>query len=411
MLKHLQILTALFLMLNGQTLFAQVNNDSIFNSAIINSRSKNFTQAIAEAEKVLATDSNRVDALLFVARVYSWQHRYNKAKDYVHRAYKKDNANEELYDLWLNILLWNNEPEELSATCDLAESHQYKNKYNLYVKRLQVQEQLKNYKEIVKTVEGESGKIYFDSLQIRNIYKQSVILSKDKFISAYYSLDFFDRGEAQHLAYLDYSFKIGEDRLIFRANVAHRFGINGMQLETDLYKVLNKVNYMYFNYGYAFSTTIFPQHRAGYELYFPIRQLEASFGTRYMRFPDKNIFIGTASLSKYFGNNQITLRPFYAIQDIGNSFALVSNYRRYSVRELNYWGLEFGYGNSPDDRFVLTQSNQFLRLVSYRIKLERNFVVRNINELKIGASYADEEYIAGSFRNRYTVELIYKIKL
>jgi len=76
-----------------------------------------------------------------------------------------------------------------------------------------------------------------------------------------------------------------------------------------------------------------------------------------------------------------------------------------------YWGLELGYGNSPDDRFAQTQTSQFLRFSAYKVKLEKNFVVGKTNELRIGASYTDEEYQERIFRNRYTIELIYKIKL
>lgn len=401
----------MFLMLAGQTISAQVNNDSLFSTAIAHSRNKNYSSALAEAEKVLATDSRRADVLLFIARVYSWQNQYNKAESYVSRAFKLDNTSDELYDLWLNILLWNKEAGKLSATCDLAESHHYQNKYNLFVKRLQSEELSKNYKAIVNTIEDESGKSYADSLLVKNLYNEAILQSRNQFISAYYSMDFFDKGEAQHLAYLDYSFKIGEDRIIFRANAAHRFGLNGVQLESDFYKVLNNKCYMYFNYGYSFNNVIFPQHRAGYEFYFPIKKLESSLGVRYMRFPQKDVFIGTGTLSKYFGKNSIAFRPFYIYQDIGNSFALIGNYRRYSGKPLSYWGLELGYGNSPDDRFALTQTNQFLRFSAYKVKLEKNFVLGKTNELRIGASYADEEYLKGIFRNRYTIELIYKIKL
>lgn len=411
MIKQIPILAALFLMLAAQNIAAQVNNDSIFQTAIEQSKAKNYARAVAEAEKVLTTDPNRVDVLLFVARIYSWQHQYDKSKSYINRAFTLDNTNEELYDLWLNILLWNKEAEELSATCDLAESHHYQNKYNLFVKRLQSEELSKNYKAIVKTVKNESGKAYFDSAQVKNLYREALSQSQNQFVSAYYSMDFFDKGEAQHLAYLDYSFKIGEDRIIFRANAAHRYGMNGLQLESDFYKTLNKKEYMYFNYGYSIDNVIFPLHRAGYEFYFPIKTFEASLGARYMRFPQKNVFIGTGSLSKYFGNNYLTFRPFYIHQDIANSFALIGNYRKYADNALAYWGVEAGYGNSPDDRFALTQTNQFLRLSAYRFKLEKNFVVGKTNELRIGAAYADEEFIKGSFRNRYTIELIYKIKL
>jgi len=399
-------------MLSSHLLFSQVNNDSIFSAAIEHSRNKNYTEALAQANKVLVSDSMRVDVLVFSANVYAWQHKYDKAKTFITRAYTIAKTNEELYDSWLNILLWNNEPEALKKTCLIAESHNYKNKYNMFVKRLLVYQMVKDYKGIKAVIEDRKNQEYIDSAQVIQLYEEAVLLSKDNFLSANYSLDFFDNNQPQHLASLDYSFKTGEDRIIFRVNWAHRYGSNGIQLESDFYKMLKKRKYMYFNYGYSIDNIIFPKHRAGYEFYFPLKNsFEASLGARYLRFPNRNVFITTGHLSKYFGKNWIAFRPFYVIQELGNTFSFSADYRRYSDLPLNYWGIGFGYGNSPDDRFSLTQSNQFFKLNSYKIKLEKNFILFRTNEIKIGAAYNNEEYLSGSFRNRYTIELAYKFRM
>jgi len=403
---------ALFIILISQGLFSQVNSDSIFNVAIKEASNKNYVKALENAEKVLAIHSNRIDVLLFIANVYSWQNNYDTAKIYIKKAQALDNTSQELYDSWLNILLWNNEPEALLETCNIAESDGYKNKYNLFLKRLLANKTLENYKQIIDLIEDENNKVYLDSSQINYLYKEVLLLDKNQTLAAYYSLDLFDNNLPQHLAYVDYSFKIRKHRLIFRANFTHKFEKNGLQLESDFYKVMKKNRYMYFNYGYAIDNIIFPQHRAGYEFYFPIKfNFETSIGARYLLFPDISVFIATGHLSKYVGKNWFAFRPFYAFQEIGNSFSFVSTFRRYASNKLNYWGLELGYGNSPDDRFVITQNDEFFRLNSYKIKLNRNFMIGKTNDLKIGVAYAYDEFRSGSYRNRYIIEFIYKIRV
>jgi hypothetical protein len=47
-----------------------------------------------------------------------------------------DPRNTELYDSWLNILLWNKEYDELLRTTDIAVSNGYSNEYNILLKKL-----------------------------------------------------------------------------------------------------------------------------------------------------------------------------------------------------------------------------------------------------------------------------------
>jgi YaiO family outer membrane protein len=280
------------------------------------------------------------------------------------------------------------------------------------MKRLLANQSGGNYKQVISMVEDEKNKKYHDSSQVISLYNEALLSDKKISISAYYTLDFFDDDLPQHLAYVDYGFKIGENKLIFRMNAAWRYGSHGIQLESDYYLTLKKKSYMYFSYGYSFDSEVFPVHRAGYEFYFPLKSgFEASFGARYMRYPDENIFIPTLHFAKYFNKNWLSFRPFYVIQEVGKPFSILANYRRYYGNELKFWGLEFGYGNSPDDRYALTQNNEFFGLTSLRMKIEKNVMIGRTNELRIGAAYADEEYIKGSFRNRYSVDLLFKFRL
>lgn len=411
MTKRRLTIFAFLLILFSQSLFSQVNTDSIFNTAIGQAKNKNYVKALENAEKVLAIHSSRVDVLIFIANVYSWQKNYDTALAYINKAQALDNTSQELFDSWLNILLWNKESEALLETCNIAESNGYKNKYNLFLKRLLANKELENYKQVIDLIEDENNKDYLDSSQINYLYKEVLLLDKNKALTAYYSLNIIDNNLPQHIAYIDYSFKIRKHQLILRANFSHKVEKNGLQLESDFYMALNKNRYMYFNYGYAIDNIIFPRHRAGYEFYFPIKfNFETSIGARQLLFPNTSVFIATGHLAKYVGKNWFAFRPFYAFQELGNSFSFVSTLRRYASNELNYWGLEFEYGNSPDDRFV-TQNDEFFMLNSYKIKLDRNFMIGKTNGLNIGAAYVNEEFRSDDYRNRYIIELIYKLRM
>jgi YaiO family outer membrane protein len=231
-------------------------------------------------------------------------------------------------------------------------------------------------------------------------------------VQALYSIDCFDHNAPQHLANLGYAFKVGKHSLALRANYADRYKMNDVLLESDFYLQMNNKAYMYFNYGYSFDASMFPRHRAGYEYYMPLKyKMEASLGARYMKYINSEVFIATGHLEKYMGNHWLAFRPFYVMQDNGNSCTLLANYRFYGKNPLNYWGVELTYGNSPDDSRTTMENAAFNNLDAYKIKLERNFMLNSISDVRIGIGYTREEYATSKFRNRYLIELGCRFRL
>ena len=127
---------------------------------------------------------------------------------------------------------------------------------------------------------------------------------------------------------------------------------------------------------------------------------------------NKNVVIFTGNVGHYFGNNWASLRPFYVVQNNLQSLSVVLKYRLYENDNRNFWGLEVGVGNSPDDILTTSQSS-FNELMSYRIKLEKNFKVNRISDINIGLGYMYEQINQNAtkqFRNRYLVEIGYKYR-
>ncbi|MFA5045639.1 MAG: YaiO family outer membrane beta-barrel protein [Paludibacter sp.] len=392
---------------------AQINTDSIFSEAIVCSKNQQYVQAVETAKKALQTDHIRGDIMVFIANVYSWQEMNDSALIYIRNAQKVNYQQADFFESWTNILLRSHQYNALLQSCTEAEKYNYSPE-DILKKRLIAYTELATYNDGIILAELPENKKYIISEPIKSLYSNLLIKRNTNIISANYNLDFFDSGLPQHLGSLGYSFRIGKQTLGLRTNYANRFNRNDVQLETDLYFQLNHKQYVYFNYGYAFANSLFPQHRVGFEYYIPLKFIsEISVGGRYMIYPTSQVLILTGHLEKYIGKNWLALRPFYVITAHTNtqSFSLIGNYRFYNNNGLNYWGLELSWGNSPDDRYSISQNGGFSQLTAYKLKVEKSLMLNRISDLRIGMGYAREEFFTNQFRNRYTIELGYKLRL
>ncbi len=390
----------------------QVNTDSLFNTAISHSQSQNYSEAIKDAEKVLETDPKRYDVMVFIANVYAWQGKYNQALNYIDQAYKKNQTNKELYDSWLNILLWKGDYGNLLETIAIAKENNYPDSYNISLKKMLAYKGLRRYHAGINYAESNSELL--DSAATRAIFNEMMMLDRQNILSAFYSIDIFENNNPDpfHLAFVDYGFKLDRHTLIARLNYANRFNTYDFQAEADYYHVFSNGHYLYSNYAISIKNELFPSHRAGLEYYLPFGDgMEASLGGRYFNAGKNDVYIGTGHIGKYFSNLWVAFRPFYVFGGNGNSLTTLLNVRLFDENPLNYWGLELAYGNSPDERFAMDQSLEIFRLNTYRFKVEKNIMIGKINELKLSAGYAYEEFIADEFRNRYLFEVIFKRRL
>ena len=408
---HLILSVVLFLTAD---LSAQINADSILMTAIEQSRRNDYENALLNARKVLNADPLRCDVNVFVANLYAWQKNFDSSKVYIKKAYKIDPGNSELYDTWLNILLWNKEFDELLRTTHIAVSNGYSDYYNILLKQLSACKNTGSYSEADEILSKRENEPFLDSIPVINLYREILLLKKHDILTAYYSLDYLPANDpaAQHLAFIDYAFRIRQNSLIVRLNYANRFNRNDLQPEADYYLIMKNSRYIYLNYGYSFSGDLFPRHHAGFEYYLSLKNdYEASLGARYLYFTNNHAGMITASVSRYIKSTLISIRPFVVFSKPGNSVSFVADIRRYMKLPLSYWNLEFGYGNSPDERFILNQTENYYQLDSYRMKLSKNIVIGRINELKLSLGYAYEEYKTDDFINRYTFEAIFRYRL
>lgn len=415
-MRYKIILVILIIIGSFSKIEAQANTDSIFNIAVNQARNQQYNAAIKEAQNALKSDTKRGDIMVFIANVYSWQEKNDSATIYIEKARKINYKGDDLYDSWTNILLRSKKYDALLQSCNEAESQNYSNTEDLLRKRMIAYSELKQYDKGIELAQAPENEKFLISKPIDDLYTSLLLKRNTNIISANYTLDMLSNDSSlQHLGSLGYSFKVKDHTWAFRANYANRFGKNDVQLETDFYLMLKNEHYMYFNYGYAFNASLFPRNRVGVEYYFPLpAKFEGSVGGRYLNFPTSDVIILTGHLGKYIGKSWLGLRPFYVynLQNSTSSLSLIGNYRLYGKNELDYWGVEVGIGNSPDDIYSLSGGG-FNQLNAYKIKLERNFMINRISDFHVGLGYSREEFGTSNiqFRNRITLELGYKYRM
>lgn len=393
---------------------AQTNVDSIFNKAIQLSQKSAYNNAIFEASKALEADKNRADIYVFIANVYSWKNSNDTALLNLNSARKLNYLNDDFYESALNILVRAQKNDSVLKVCDEAALKGYKNTKDLTLKRLIVYDSKKDYEKIIELSEKKENETFLADKSIGDIVSRAKLNFKRRLVAVDYSLDVIENADPHHLFSVAYTTKVKSVSTTIGLNYAARFGTNNVQLEYTGYKSLLSKNYWYLNYGYAFGNALFPKHRAGLEYYFKLNtHWDASLGSRYLFYPltdDKNIFILTGNVGAYFKNNWFTIRPFLVLRNSDKSLSFSAKYRLYASNPANYWGAEFGFGNSPDDVYTLSQGN-FNQLMAYRLKIEKNMRLSDKHQLFMAAGYVFEEYVVKSVtakRNRFIFDVGYR---
>ena len=412
-------ITVILIILTGllSEVHAKVNTDSIFERAILLAKNQHFNLAIIDAKKALSYNTKRGDIMVFLANAYSMDNKTDTAFMFIRWAKEIGYHNDDYYETWTNILLRDHQYIALLHACNEAEKQKYPDIEDLFRKRLIAYTELRYYDYGIHLIEEPQNKGYLNDKKINEVYSYLIYERNVNTLSVNYALNMFDKGYIpQHLASLGYSLRIGENSLGLVANYINQQNLNYVQLKANFHISLGEEQSIYFNYGYAYKASLFPQHQGSFEYYvnFP-DHIESSFGARFMNYEklNTNLFILTAQIDKYLENNWFAIRPYYVfnISSKKKSFSLMNNYRLFGSNEFDFWGIEIDYGNMPDDLYSTTQVFGFSQLTSYKIKIEKNFRINRISGLDIGVGYSNEELKWYLYRNRLSVDVGYKIRL
>ena len=388
----------------------QVNADSLFQSSLNHARQNSYAKALADANAALRANPNRAEVMVHIANIYGWQAKFDSAGYYIKRAYATDPKNMDIYDSWLNMLLWSQSFSEIPKTCEIAQNNGYSNGENIAQKMLLAFRGTKRLHEGIAYAEKLEPEL-LDNPTIKALYNEMYSKTKVKQLSLFYGIDLFDSPDisSKHLTFAEYGFNINRNSLVFRLSYSSWAPSNDLQAEADFYHVFTGGKYLYLNYGYSLNQKLFPAHKAGAEFFFPIaHSLEVSLGGRYLGFKDNPVYILTGQAGISVGASWIALRPFYVKGEKGNSVSTVLTYKYYTGKPRAFWKVDISYGNSPDERYYLGTNAETLRMQGYSIKLEKNIIIGRLNEIKPSVGFGSEETISGSYRSKIMLEIQYK---
>lgn len=365
----------------------------------------NYADARVLLEEVLKKKEDYHDARILLARTYAWEKQYEPARAELAKVVSFDPDNQDAINAQIDVELWSQHFEEAIRLSDLGLSY-YPNFEDYLLKKAKALIGLERFDEAAI----ELNKL----LTINPSHTEALDLLKSlrgaalrNFITLHYYLSFFDnKTDPWHFVSFEYGRIFKPVTLIARVNYANRYRQSGEQFEVDAYPKFGKGTYGYLNAGYSNDILLFPKVKLGAELFQKLPSgFEVSAGARLLSFPQIDILLYTASLSKYYRSCLFMLRGFASFNAQQVSPTVIFSVRKYLSGDANnYVMLTLSQGSIPslnNFQFVqeLIQLNSSHAAFDFQYGLGHNYYLRG------GLWYDYEEFTSERYRNRYTANI------
>ncbi|WP_170864383.1 YaiO family outer membrane beta-barrel protein [Fodinibius roseus] len=284
---------------------------------------------------------------IFVARLYSWEGAYEKAREELRYVLQEDPGNRRALLALIDVEKWSDNLQVALQNVNEALDYHPEDE-EILLQKAAVLYDMEEY--------GRSEDVYRDILA-RNPSKKardelkSVKRKQMKYrVSISYRYDYFtDTFDPWEFGEFALSRQTPVGPVIGRVQYARRFGSNGAQFNIDAYPSIANGLYAYVSGGYS-ESSIYPRYRFGFSLYKALpASFELSAGMRYLDFSTSQTDIYTASLAKYEGSYLVTLRSNYVPSQGGNSKSINLLMRRYFGSATAYISVTGGYGSAPTE--------------------------------------------------------------
>lgn len=375
--------------------------DALFLRAQSLAAEQKFEEARAVCLEILQINPDYHDAAILKAKTFAWQNNYSQAETLLEELLLKVPNNRDAMAALANVLVWSGKYAEALPHLDKLLIDRPTDTGLLFSKALALN----------GTGEAEAAGVLLNqilTLDPTHASSQSLLLELEarrlrNFITMGYKGDYFDATTPWHIMFFEAGRRTRHlGTVISRINIAHRRGETGVQAEIDAYPVLRQGTYMYLNAGFSPHTLLFPQFRAGAELFQRISNAwELSAGGRLLAFENNNLWIATGSLSHYLGQYLFTFRPYFTFSDAGfSSQSYFFTARRYFSSPVHHLSLTIGTGFAADEDALLggeiynIESNQIL--LQYQQKISDRMLFR------IGTGF--QNYPEGIWGNKYSFE-------
>ena len=351
---------------------------------------------------ILSAYPDYADVRNLLAKTYSWDGNYDKARNEFNTIISKEKLNLEVWEAAIKNEIY---AENYYIALGLSNKALLYFPDNLEIKALREKAEIgitvaKTVEEVIY-LDAEAGETTNNAI--------GVSAAADVFDVIY---------DPMIYASIYYNRKTKYGAIIPRINYSNRFQTNGVQYEIDAYPKFSKKLNAYLNYGFS-NSEIYPNHRAGAELYANLpRAMEASLGVRYLDFNTSSVFVYTGSFGMYRGNYYFSLRP-YVTPSANNTYNISGNLlaRKYFKDKYNFLGVNLSYGYASDLKqfkngsVVLAET--LLYLESQQIQIEYQFTIKenpSVYRASMGTTRQELSFDPGKFFYAASIGLDYQFK-
>lgn len=352
-------------------------------------------------KQVLTKYPDYTDVRCLLAKTYSWDNEFDKARLQFNRITSGERENKEA---WIAAIKNEQYAKNLNIALGMT------NKALLF---------LKDDTDIL-TLKAEIMQQISDKQLLQNVLKatkneettnQSITLATQS--------EVFDAElDAMYYSSLEYKKQTNWGVLIPRLTFNRRFNINGIQAEVDAYPRFSKTLSGYLNYGFS-TSPIFPRHRIGGEVLKELpKAMELSLGFRHLSFENDDATILTGTFGIYRGNYYAVLRP-YVVPDSRKGIGVSGNLlvRRYLKDGNNFLGLNLVYGFDTElNQFIVDGellAETLLYLEAQRLRLEYQFTNtkgNNLYKANLGVNRQELAFSSGELFLSITAGISYQVK-
>lgn len=391
------LIVAMFMVMSTSMARAQVSYKSAQKKAF----SGQYRAARAEIRTLLKSNPNEYEAIILMARTYNWEGKYDSAAHYLEPLVLE---HPEFTDAWLALLdtrMWAKNMVDALPIVERLLNVQDTSMV-LKLKRAEILHNIGRSTEaetalrriLAQTPHNASARYLLNEVLTATLKNQ---------VGVNYYLQGSPTRTPWHMASVEYMRRFKGAPTAIRYNWAQRFGVQGHQIEADVYPQLAKKTYLYLNAGYGTNNGVFPILKGGAEIYHGLPLgLEINGGVRYMGFDRVDVTLYTGEVGKYMGNFWFGLRGYYSTLRSTNASAGVLTARYYLPDGFSNITVAGSTGTIPT--LVGFFNEQVNRYVNHRISTDLNYQLSPVWQLRAGVWYEYEQIGAQPdvFIDRYT---------
>jgi YaiO family outer membrane protein len=405
-------LTALFVFIfvsssYSQGIAKQSSDSSDLRKAIYLISIGQTEKAITECRQILQKKPEAIDANILLARLFSWEYRFDTARIILVNVLQSQPVNKEALIALVNVEVWSKHYDRALRYADRGLSV-YPDNEKLLIKKTEILVRENNLVEASKLI-NKVIKIYPGSKEALNMQEQiknkKVRSAPKNAIGLFYQHDNLNNGYTPWNSVSAYFYSIRKWG-IFSAgiNYANRYGINGTQYELDLFPRISHSLRAYVGGAYS-KNYIFPNYNVGvavYQRFLKIAELEV--GARYLsysRFPSLlQIYTGGLRVSKGHWQGKILtyLIPGSSMINQSYQFSAWHSFKNPDNKIM----ILYNTGLSPRNLFDTANYKGYVfpkKSNRIEFRYQRPFL-SNKTIIKASAGYEKNEYFTGLKRHR-----------